>query len=126
VGTGGAAPSERERLLDEKGLVVDRIASSEGSRYVFSGRCRSSEPSFVEELDRLRGRIVGEAGPVALDLAGLELANSAFVGLVVGLVASLDERGRRLAVIGPSRQVQDLLGVVGILGALEIRPGRTA
>jgi hypothetical protein len=126
VETGDAGASDRERLLEEKGLVVDRIASPDGARYVFSGRCRSSEPSFVEELDRLRDRIVGEAGPVALDLTGLELANSAFVGLVAGLVASLDESARRLAVIGPSRQVQDLLGVVGILGALEIRPGRTA
>ena len=107
------------RLVLVERLVVEE---PEGSvRYRFRGRARSSDPRFVDGLGEMREKIAGEEGPVSLDLAGLEQVNSAFIGLIVGLVAKLDEAGRRLVLVGPNRQVKDLLGIVGILDAVDVR-----
>ena len=37
------------------------------------------------------------------------------------ILIELDEKGRRLVVLRPSRQVRDLLGIVGIIDALDVR-----
>ena len=102
-------------------LLVERRTEEGGALYRFSGRARSSDPDFGDRLSELGDRIAGEGGPVSLDLAGLDQANSTFIGLVVRLVARLDEGGRRLSLVRPSRQVRDLLEIVGILGTLDVR-----
>jgi anti-anti-sigma regulatory factor len=109
------------RILDMKGLVVERLAAGGEAVYRFSGTSRSSDSAFLDALGNLRRRILDETAPVVLDVSALEMINSPFVGLLSGLLAAMDERGARLALIGPRRQVSDLLSVVGILGAFEAR-----
>ena len=117
--TGGEVVLKTKDLLAER-IVVEGQGDG-GVCYRFSGRARSSEPEFVDGLGKLREKIAAQERPVSLDLSGIEQVNSAFIGLIVGLVAKLDEKGRRLAVVGANRQVKDLLGIVGILDALDIR-----
>lgn len=110
-----------EIVFDLKGLAVERIRSGGEVVYAFRGSCRASEPEFASGLDALRRRMLAESAPLLLDLHGLDVANSLFVGLVAALMTHLDSKGRRLGVTGASRQVEDLLGIVGLLGALDVR-----
>ena len=125
MGEGAPAATGGEVVLETKDLLAERIVvegkGDGGVCFRLSGRARSSEPEFVDDLGKLREKMAAQEGPVSLDLAGIEQVNSAFIGLIVGLVAKLDETGRRLVVVGANRQVKDLLGIVGILDALEIR-----
>jgi anti-anti-sigma factor len=124
MGEGSSEATGGEVVLKTNDLLAERIVvegQGAGVCFRFSGRAKSSEPEYVDGLGELREKIAAQEGPVSLDLTGIEQVNSAFIGLIVGLVAKLDETGRRLAVIGANRQVKDLLGIVGILDALEIR-----
>ena len=94
-------------------------------QYRFSGRCPSSGPAIGDALSSLRQRILQEVEPTALDVSCLEDVNSAFIGMISGLVAGLDEKGLKPVLVGPNKHIQDLLGIVGILEALEIRPAAT-
>lgn len=113
--------SEPETVLSSKGLVVERHPADGEAVYVFKGSCRASEPDFANLLDGLRRRMFSETDTLILDLHELTVVNSLFVGLVAALVAHLDARGKRLVAIGVSEQVKDLLGIVGVLGALELK-----
>jgi anti-anti-sigma factor len=107
--------------MKARGLAVERLPVAYGADYRFSGRCEAADSAFQDDLAQLRDRIASEPRQAVLDLTRLEVANSAFVSLVVGLVANLDEKGRRLVVVGPNRRTLDLFGVVGILEAIDIR-----
>ena len=121
MGEDGSRRGAGDVVFQTDELLAERQAEGEEVRYRFFGRARSSDPSFIDRLGKLRGRIAAEEGRVSLDLTGLEKANSAFIGLIVGLVAKFDEKGSRLTLVGPSREVKDLLAIVGILDALDIR-----
>ncbi len=128
AGTDSASPTGdagRQAVLEAKGLGVSRTEPADAGGevvYEFSGNSRSSEPEFLDALGELRRRVLDEPAQVVLDVSRLELINSAFIGMLSGVVAGLDERGRRPVLVGPNAQIRDLLGIVGILDAFEIRP----
>ena len=121
-----AVQPEPDVVLCAKGFVVERLPEADRVIYSFSGRCILSGAAFQDKLASLRERIASELQEVVFDLTRLEFVNSAFVTLVVWVVARLDERGRRLVFVGPSRQTLDLFGIIGILDTLDVRESLSA
>lgn len=121
VSANAASPSEEQIVSRSKSLVVARRETEGEIVYTFTGRCVATDPAFQNELDRLADRISEEEKQPVLNLAKLELANSAFVSLIAKLVVRLDRRGLRLVVLKPDRRTRDLFAIVGFLEALDVR-----
>ncbi len=119
-------PPESDVVLHAEGFLVERLPEADRVTYRFSGRCVLSGAAFQDDLASLRERIALDLQEVVFDLTRLEFVNSAFVTLVVWVVARLDERGRRLVFVGPNRQTLDLFGIVGILDTLDVRESPSA
>lgn len=102
-----------------------RIYRAEGSLLVqLSGRI------VLDVCDRLKSTIVPriskEVTQVSLDLSKVEFIDSAGLGLLVGMKVSSNKNRARLALIAPSKNVNEILMVSKLDSIFDIVTGRDA
>ncbi len=99
-------------------MTQDGFAVRDGGRYEISGRLTfQTVPQF---FSRTQEMLVAGNGPVTVDLAGVTLADSAGIALLVEWRQEARAAGRTLAFANIPEQVRKIIHVSGLQQAFDI------
>jgi anti-sigma B factor antagonist len=79
----------------------------------------ASVPLLRDRLAELTGELVGD---LVLDIAGLSFVDSTGLGLFVTVHKNLEERGRRLILLGPTPMARRILEITRLDSVLHVEP----
>lgn len=91
-------------------LLVEEVPAPEGQRIL-----RLTGPVLISNFFEFQSRVRASAAPVLiLDLTKVPYIDSAGIGALVGAYVTHQKEGRRLALVGVTKRVRDVMQVTRV------------